>query len=213
MQRDELIRRFAELWWAEKQTTVFRNRYPGVPTLQHPFDAWATQEIIAEVRPDLIVECGTFCGGSAVMWSMLLEQIHPAGRVLTIDVEDHTELARQLPAFGRVDHLVGSSTDPAIIAEVHSRAAGKRTLAILDSDHTKAHVLAELHSYAPIVSPGSYLIVQDGVVNGHPVDPTYGPGPFEAVADFLETHDEFEVDAGRERMLLTFNPGGYLRRV
>jgi cephalosporin hydroxylase len=210
---EEIVRQFTELWWTEKQTTVFRNQFLGVPTLQHPFDAWVTQEIITEVRPDVIVECGTFCGGSALMWSLLLEQINPSGLVLTVDIEDHTELARCLPAWQRVETIVGSSIAPAIVAEVHRRASGKRTLVILDSNHAKDHVLGELHAYADLVSAGSYLIVQDGVVNGHPVEPEYGPGPFEAVAEFLGSTDEFRVDETRERMLLTFNPRGFLRRV
>jgi cephalosporin hydroxylase len=211
--REEIIRQFAELWWAEKRTTIFQNRFLGVSTLQNPFDAWVTQEIITEVRPDLIVECGTFCGGSALMWSMLLEQINPAGRVVSVDVEDRSH---ELPPFAllqRIDFLVGSSIDPAIVADVERRAAGKRTLVILDSNHAKDHVRGELDAYSPLVSRGSYLIVQDGAVNGHPIDPEHGPGPFEAVGEFLKSHDEFELDLTRERMLMTFNPGGFLRRV
>lgn len=213
MERDEVIRRFAEIWWAERKTTLFANRWCGVPTLQHPFDAWVTQEIICEVRPDLILECGSYRGGSAVMWAMILEQVNPSGRVLTIDVEDRLDRARSVPMFAqRVDSLLGSTVDPAILAEVSACAAGKRTLVILDSDHSKAHVAAELDAYAPLVSEGSYLIVQDGVVNGHPVEPDFGPGPFEAVIEFLARDDRFEVDTSRERMLFTFNPNGFLRR-
>jgi len=95
--RDDIIRQFAELWWAERQNTVFRNRYLGIPTWQHPFDAWATQEIICEVRPDLIVECGSNLGGSALMWSTLLEQINPNGRIVTIDIERRVTNARLFP--------------------------------------------------------------------------------------------------------------------
>jgi len=212
--RDDIIRQFAELWWAERQNTVFRNRYLGIPTWQHPFDAWATQEIICEVRPDLIVECGSNLGGSALMWSTLLDQVNPNGRVLTIDIERRVTNARLFPAFERVEALVGSTTDAAVVAKVRSRAAGKRTLVILDSDHARDHVRAELDAYWSVVTPGSYLIVQDGVVNGHPVDPDHGPGPFEAVAEFLEANPgKFAVDTDRERMLFTFNPGGFLRRI
>jgi cephalosporin hydroxylase len=212
MERDEIIRQFAKLWWAEHKTTFFSNRWMGVPTLQHPFDAWVTQEIICEVRPDLIIECGSYRGGSAIMWAMLLEQLGN-GRVLTIDIDAHLDRAKQEPIFGRrVDTLSGSTIAPDILEQVHAHAAGKRTLVILDSDHSQAHVAAEIDAYAPFVSPGSYLIVQDGIVNGHPVEPDYGPGPFEAVTEFLAHDDRFEVDAARERMLFTFNPNGFLRR-
>jgi cephalosporin hydroxylase len=214
MDPDEVTRSFAELWWSEKKTTLFANRWLGVPTLQHPFDAWVTQEIICEVRPDLIIECGTYRGGSAVMWAMLLEQVTPSGRILTIDVEDLLDRARSVPVFARrVDALRGSTVEPRILAEVRNRAAGKRTLVILDSAHTKEHVAAELEAYAPLVTPGSYLIVQDGVVNGHPVEPEHGPGPFEAVTEFLERNASFAIDETRERMLFTFNPNGFLRRL
>jgi cephalosporin hydroxylase len=168
MERDEIVRRFAKLCWAEGKTTFFANRFMGVPTLQHPFDAWVTQEIICEVRSDLVIECGSYRGGSAV--------------------------------------------DPSTLEQVRARAAAKRTLVILDSDHSKRHVIAELDAYAPLVSPGSYLIVQDGVVNGHPVEPDYGPGPYEAIEEFLQRDDRFEVDVDRQRMLFTFNPKGFLRR-
>ena len=85
-------------------------------------------------------------------------------------------------------------------------------MVILDSKHTADHVRKELDAYAPLVSPGCYLIVQDGFVNGHPLEPDFGPGPYEAVQDFLAVDDRFEVDESRERMLFTFNPGGFLRR-
>jgi cephalosporin hydroxylase len=85
-------------------------------------------------------------------------------------------------------------------------------MVVLDSDHRRPHVLAELHRYAPLVSPASYLIVEDTNVNGHPVLPDFGPGPLEAVEDFLTESDDFFVDGSREKYFLTFNPGGYLCR-
>jgi cephalosporin hydroxylase len=214
MDRDEVARRFAEAWWDDRKTTLFTNRWLGVPTLQHPFDAWITQEIICEVRPDVIVECGSYRGGSAVMWAMVLEQVNPSGRVLTIDVEDRLDRARSIPIFERrVETLHGSTVDPLILSQVRERVATARTLVILDSDHSRDHVAAELDAYAPLVSLGSYLIVQDGVVNGHPLEPDFGAGPFEAVAEFLARDRRFSVDTTRERMMFTFNPNGFLRRI
>jgi len=85
-------------------------------------------------------------------------------------------------------------------------------MAILDSDHARDHVLRELELYGPLVTPGCYVIVEDTNVNGHPVSPEFGPGPREAVDEFLRRNDDFEVDRERERLLMTFNPSGYLRR-
>jgi cephalosporin hydroxylase len=96
---------------------------------------------------------------------------------------------------------------------VRQRAEGaSRVLVILDSGHSKEHVLAELHAYAPLVRPGSYVIVEDTNLNGHPVERDHGSGPAEAAAEFLERNDAFVRDERRERLLLTFNPGGYLKK-
>jgi cephalosporin hydroxylase len=86
-------------------------------------------------------------------------------------------------------------------------------LVILDSDHSRDHVLTELRTYSPLVTPGQYLIVEDTNVNGHPVLSEHGPGPAEALVEFLDETDGFEVDRAREKFGMTFNPGGYLRRL
>jgi len=186
----------------------------GVPTAQNPNDAWIHQEIIAKVKPDVIVEAGTQYGGSAALWATILEQVNPAGRVITIDIKDQAGAAKNLPIVKeKVDFLIGSSADPAIVAEVTRRVQGKKVLVILDSDHRKDHVLAELKAYAPLVSKDSYLIVQDTNVNGHPVWNSFGPGPMEAVEEFLAGNDQFRPDREAERLMFTMHPNGYLKRV
>jgi cephalosporin hydroxylase len=189
-------------------------RWLGVPTAQNPNDAWIHQEIIARVKPDFIVEAGTWNGGSAVLWATILQQVNPAGRVITIDIKDYVSAAKEFPIVKeKVDFLIGSSVDPAIVAEVKRRVDGKKVLVILDSNHSKAHVLAEMKAYAPLVPKDSYMIVQDTNVNGHPVLPNFGPGPMEAVDEFLATNDEFRPDTDAERLMFTMHPKGYLRRV
>jgi len=184
-----------------------------IPTLQHPFDAWVTQEIVVETRPVRIVEAGALCGGSATMWAMLLEHVVPDGRVVAIDLQDNMDQARTVDAFRRrVDFVQGSTIDPAVVAHVAEMVECHRTMVILDSAHDAPHVAAELDAYAPMVASGCYLIVQDGFVNGHPLEPDHGPGPYEGVQEFLAADDRFEVDRSRERMLFTFNPSGFLRR-
>jgi cephalosporin hydroxylase len=198
----EVIFRFRQLWG--KRQAVFRNRFLGISTLQNPLDAWIIQEIISEVRPDVIVEAGTYHGGSAILWAMILENLEIDGRVVTIDIEDRREEAAidHRVAKSRVDFLLGSSTDPEIVAEVTGMVEGKRVLVILDSLHTADHVRDELAAYAPLVSLGSYIIVQDTMA-----------GSIKAVNAFLEENDSFRADRDRERFVITNTVKGYLRRV
>lgn len=207
---DEAIGRFAQIW-IDRLNFYFGSSWLGIQTLQNPTDAWVTQEIIQEVKPDFIVEAGTYRGGSALLWAMILEQVNPRGRVITIDIEDQVTAAKRMTIWReKVDFLVGSSTDPAIVAEVARRVQGGRVLVILDSLHTRDHVLAELRAYSPLVSPGSYAIVQDTGIWQPFSDPTWAS---QGVREFLDTSEEFEADRGRERFLVTNNPSGYLKHV
>lgn len=204
---------FARLWWDRSQDTFFRNSFMGLICWQHPFDAWITQEILFRTKPEVLVECGSLGGGSAVMWATLMEQYDPESRVIGVDIADGTAEARKMPVWDRrITFIQGSSADEAIASQVREATRGRRTMVILDSDHSEAHVTAELGLYADMVTPGCYLIVQDGFVNGHPCDPDWGPGPLEAIQAFLAVDDRFEVDEDCERMLFTFNPSGFLRR-
>jgi cephalosporin hydroxylase len=179
----------------------------GTPALKCPLDLWVYQEIIHELRPDVIVETGTASGGSAYFLASICDLVGH-GEVITIDVEE--EPSR--PQHPRITYLRGSSTDEAVLEQVRQRVQPRsRVVVILDSDHRKAHVLAELAAYSQFVTPGSYLIVEDTNL-GHPVRPDFGPGPMEAAAEFLADHPEFANDPSREKHLLTFNPRGYLRR-
>lgn len=210
MSDEELIARYTKLF-GSRTDTLWPNRWLGVPTIQNPNDMWVTQEILTEIKPDFLIEAGTFKGGSAAIWAMILAQLNPEARVITIDIEDRIETARQLPIFQqKVDFLLGSSTDPKIVAEIARRTKGKKVVVLLDSAHTREHVLAELRAYAPMVQKGSYLIVQDtgGVLIQDP-----DPGPAQALREFLAENNNFESDLSRERMLLTMHPNGYLKRV
>lgn len=190
------------------------SRWFGIVTQQNPNDVWTAQEIISEVKPDYIIETGTLYGGSALLWASILEQVNPDGKVITIDIEDKSAEARKMPlARKRIEFLIGSSTDPSIVESIREKAAGKKVMVILDSLHTKAHVYSEMTSYAAMVSVGSYLIVQDTDINGHPVLKDFGPGPMEATQQFLKNNDSFAIDRSREKLLFTMHPGGYLKRI
>jgi cephalosporin hydroxylase len=207
----EAVERFHRLFY---ETSYARRdgwtnpKWLGVELLKCPFDLWIYQEILHEIKPEWILETGTAFGGSALYMASVLDHLG-AGQVVSIDIVRKPDW----PGHPRVSYLTGSSTSPEILDEVRRRVAGSsRVLVILDSDHKRDHVLEELRLYSPLVTKGSYVIVEDTNVNGRPVFPGFGPGPGEAVDEFLRGHPEFERDASRERFFVTFNPGGYLRR-
>jgi cephalosporin hydroxylase len=208
----EVVDRFHKLFY---DSDIWKStKWLGVRTAQNPNDAWIHQEIIAQVKPDFIVETGTWHGGSAALWATILQQVNPDGRVITLDINDNVSAAKELPIVkDKVEFLLGSSVDPAIVAQVTKRVQGKKVLVILDSDHHKNHVLAEMKTYAPLVSIDSYMIVQDTNANGHPVLEKFGPGPMEAVNEFLATNDQFRPDREAERLMFTMHPKGYLKRI
>ena len=198
---------FHRLYYDRHETTWTSTSWLGTTVLKCPLDLWNYQEILVETRPDLIIETGTHLGGSALYLAGICDLIG-SGRIVTVDVED-----RPRPVHGRITYLEGSSTSEEVLERVTELAQdAERVMVILDSDHSRDHVFRELELYAPLVSKGCYLVVEDTNVNGHPVAPGFGPGPMEAVEAFLATTGDFEVDRAREKLLLTFNPGGYLRR-
>ena len=203
-----ITRRFHQLFYYERGRTWRNTRWLGTEVLKCPLDLWVIQEIVFELRPDWIVETGTAHGGSAHYLASLCDLVEN-GRVLSID-----RAARAgRPEHPRLAYLEGDSTSEAIVAEVRARVAGAPVvLVLLDSDHARDHVLSELRAYADFVTPGSYCIVEDGNVGGHPVSREFGPGPQEAAQRFLAERQDFVVDREREKYFLTFNPGGYLRR-
>jgi len=174
-----------------------------------PLDLWVYQEIICTLRPDVIVECGTYRGGGALFLASICDLVNH-GRIITIDTKRWSDV---MPRHKRIEYLIGSSTSDVVVRQVEKAARAKKTLVILDSDHSKENVLAELRSYSRFVSVGSYLIVEDTNINGHPVRPDFGPGPWEAVKEFLQENNNFAVDSSKERFFLTMNPGGYLKRI
>ena len=181
----------------------------GVATLKCPLDLWIYQETIFETRPDVIVECGTAEGGTTLYLASIFDLLG-TGRVVSIDID--TRIKR--PPHPRITYIEGSSTDSRVVQKV-TRNIGEeeKVLVILDSDHSKEHVLNELTIYGDIVSKGCYIIVEDSNVNGHPVLPNYGPGPMEAINEFLAKDDRFIIDDGKEKFYMTFNPRGYLKKV
>jgi cephalosporin hydroxylase len=190
--------------------------FQDVPIEKNPLDLWMMQQIIYETRPDFIVETGTFKGGSALYWAYTLNGMGlENSRVFTSDIQDLTGTAAGSPLWKKyVTFFKGSSISPEIVTEIARRVRGHKVLVTLDSDHAAAHVLSEMRAYAPMVTPGSYLVVEDTHMDGVPTDPNFGPGPLAAVQQYLKEggSKEFEQDFSREAFVMTFNPGGWLKR-
>jgi len=130
--------------------------------------------------------------------------------VISVDIEERPER----PEHPRLEYLLGSSASAEIVARVKATAAHARSvLVVLDSEHSCDHVVEELHAYGPLVTRGSYLIVEDTNINGHPILRNYGPGPMEAIDEFLRGGAPFMVDSSREKLVVSFSPRGFLRRV
>jgi len=198
------------IWYHRHGEETYNNtQWMGVEVQKSPLDMWVMQEILNEVKPDVLVEAGTYRGGSAYYFASLFDLMNH-GRIITVDIEDHPGK----PQHPRISYLLGSSTSEEILSRIKGAIQpGEKVLVDLDSDYRKPHVLRELQLYAPLVTPGSYLIVEDTHFNGHPILPKFRPGPGEAVAEFLPSHPEFQVDGSREKFGMTFNPGGYLKRM
>ncbi len=226
----ELMKRDAELAsltssWLRKSVErrySYHFTWMGRPVIQYPQDIVAMQEILWQVRPDLVIETGIAHGGSIVLYASILELIgHGSVLGIDIDIRAHNRAALEShPMRKRFELIEGSSIDPAVVGRVAAAADGKRALVVLDSKHTHQHVLAELRAYAPLVAVGSYCVVMDTLIEdmppgSYPDRPwDIGDNPKTAVREFLQTDPRFEADSGIEAKLqITVASGGYLRRV
>ena len=197
----------------------------GRPIIQYPQDMMAMQEIIWDLKPDLIIETGIAHGGSLIFYASLLDLIGKGEVVgMDMDIREHNivEIENHL-MFKRITMIQGSSIDPAIVAQVEMHTIDKKTiLVLLDSNHTHDHVLAELEMYAPFVSLNSYLVVYDTIVENLSSDPTpenvrpwsVGDNPMTALKSFLLTNTNFEIDQSiNNKLLISVAPDGYLKRI
>jgi cephalosporin hydroxylase len=207
----EIVARFADLYHELRDQTLGRTRWLGVTIVKAPTDLVVLQEIMAETRPNLIIETGVLAGGSTHYMSTLLDLLHIDGKVVGVDV-DLSPVSPHIAEHPKVELIEGSSTEPEVIDALRERAQGRRVMVDLDSDHSAEHVGRELRALAPLVSPGCYLVVEDTWM-GRSVRLDQGAGPADALAEWLAEDQPFELDRWRERLLLTHNTGGYLRRV
>jgi len=184
-------------------------KWLGYPVWQNVLDLWTVQEVIADIKPELLIECGTNKGGSARFYAHLFD-LMGKGAVLTIDVEKMHELVHP-----RITFLQGSSVSEDIVAQVKSRVTGTQgpVMVILDSDHSEQNVLNELWIYDSFVTNESYCLVQDGVIDTLPVFKASRPGPLPAIERFLAERDDFLLRQDLcSRFLITHHPKGWLQR-
>lgn len=225
LKADKDMQALSRIWMREASPHkyAYNFRWMGRPIIQLPQDMMAMQEIIWTTRPDLIIETGVAHGGSVLYYASLLE-LMGQGEVVGIDIDiraHNREAIEAHPMSRRLRLIQGSSIAEDVVAQVRALAQGKTVLVVLDSNHTHDHVLAELRAYAPLVSPGSYCVVMDTLVEDMPPqlsnpDRPWGVGnnPKTAVRAFLAECDDFEVDADLEaKLLISVAPSGYLRRI
>lgn len=203
-------------WYYDSKIWMTTN-WLGVSCQKSVQDLWNYQEILTALRPALIVEFGTYSGGSALYFSTVLRALHAPGafRILTVDI-DHTPLHLSVRAVPEIECMLASSGSIA----VNQRISGLRTqfagpvFFILDSDHHAVHVFEELVSLRDITRPGDYVVVEDGNINGHPVLPGWGDGPWEAIERYRkEFPHDYQRDESREAKFgWTFAPRGFLIR-
>lgn len=224
LRRDHLLRSLSGEWIRETARYKYSHnfRWLGRPIIQLPQDIIAMQEIVWQVKPDLIIETGIAHGGSLIFYASILELLGEDGRVLGIDndIREHNrvEIERH-PMFKRITMLQGSSVDETLARQVHEFARGRKQVLVgLDSNHTHQHVLKEMNLYSPLVTKGSYLVVFDTAIEDMPkgffADRPWDKGnnPKTAVHEFLSSTDRFVIDKEIEsKLLITVAPDGYLK--
>lgn len=210
-QENDVINRFHKLYYESYLLggTWETTRWMGYSVRKCPLDLWIYQEILFEVKPDIIIELGTCRGGSTLFLAQVC-QLVDTGKILSIDIKQR----ENLPKHSRIRYLIGKSTSDEIVEEIRRAIdPNDKVLVIADSDHSYHNVLDELRVFAEFVTLGSYFIVEDGNLNGHPVEPNFGPGPQEAIATFLASNNAFISDKCKEKFYMTFNPNGYLKKI
>jgi cephalosporin hydroxylase len=207
---------------------VYSFSWFGRPVIQLPEDLIRIQELIYQVQPDLIIETGVAHGGSLIFYASLCKAMGK-GRIVGIDIDIRPHNLRALNEHALMPYITlleGSSIDPSVVDQVAALVQpGEKVLLLLDSCHTKEHVLAELNAYSPLVSVDSYIVAMDGIMEELAGAPRTKPewnmdNPKQAVADFIKAHPnfvlhepEFYFNEGNIRERITYWPSGYIKRI
>lgn len=227
MSKDEDLKKKSIDWMlaSDKYKYSYNYTWLGRPIIKYPNDIVATQEIIWNVKPDLIIETGVAHGGSLILSASMLELLGGDRRVIGIDIDIRAHNRKEIeahPMYKRIDLVEGSSVAPDIVAQIRELSAGRKNVMVfLDSLHTHAHVAAELDIYASMVSVGSYLVLPDTFIEyfpkgyyaqNRPWD--VGNNPMTALREFMKKNDNFEIDQELNgKLMITEAFDGYLRRI
>jgi len=202
-------------WMIQHQEIAFSGacKWMGIPTLKNPLDAWIYQELLFDVRPELIIEIGAFKGGSTLFLAQIQEMLQIKGaQIISIDISHQDFIAKHPSIYC----ITGNSGDMNVIARVQELAKNKKTLIIHDGDHSSSAVFQDLINYHTLVTAGSYFIIEDGINDLFRPGDRIGrveDGPLVAIDKFLSQYSHFKKDLSRERYGMTYNHNGYLQRI
>lgn len=186
-----------------------RTHYFGIRTHKNPLDFWIYREIIVEIKPDVVIEIGNYCGGSTLAIAHILDNLQK-GRIIGIDI-DHSKVPRMVKKHPRIRLITGDACKcfDKVKALIYKK---EKVMIIEDSSHTYENTLNVLKTYNPLVTPKSYFIVEDSICY-HGLDDGPNPGPYEAIETFMNESCNFEIDRTKEAFFITWNPKGFLRRI
>lgn len=206
-ENDAVLQAYHKLWYESEFTWCYTS-FLGIGLMKSPNDLWVYQMLMAQLRPTTIIETGTYQGGSALWFAYLMDMLGIAdGKIFSVDVEDFRKNKQVL--HPRITYIAGDSKNKRVVKSIAKQLKSGPRLICLDSDHSAAHVLAELELYAPLVQVGDWLVVEDTNIAWESDRGARG-----GLQDYMDKHPgEFRQDILCERYLLTMNPGGWLQRI